>query len=40
MEKIRKIIIELMVSKFYGTITIKFQNGKPVLVDTNRSQKI
>jgi hypothetical protein len=25
---------------FWGTITIKFQNGKPVLIEKNESKKI
>lgn len=40
MEKILGCIKEAMALNFWGSITIRFQNGKPVLIEKNESQKI
>jgi hypothetical protein len=39
-EEIIRSIKDVMKFNFWGTITIKFQNGKPVLIEKNESRKI
>ena len=39
MEKLIRFLQKLFADKFYGTITIKFENGKATHVEMNSSRK-
>jgi len=40
MESVIKLLMVLVKEKFWGEIIIKFQNGKPVIVNKNEQIKV
>lgn len=40
MNEIVKKLVSLAGKKFWGSITIKFQDGKPVVIETYQTEKL